>query len=57
MKAPLSKDIAKVLRNERNASDLVSQAIRSRSSNSGVVVTIGGTQKVYRPAGSLERKK
>lgn len=59
MKAPLSKQIARVLRNEDSASKLVSKVIESRNSNAHgrITVTIGNDRKVYRAAGSSANKK
>ena len=58
MKAPLSKEIAKVLQNSKSADNLIRDVITARRSSSGVIsVKVGGA--VYRQAGSshLQTKK
>ncbi|MDQ1089030.1 hypothetical protein [Siphonobacter sp. SORGH_AS_1065] len=57
MKAPLSKEIAKVLRNDASANKLISTVIRAREANKGVAVTVDGKTQVYRSSGSYSSSK
>lgn len=59
MRAPLSKHIARVLRNEQAASELVSKMINALSpeGQGRVTVTVDGETKVYRAAGSARIRK
>ena len=58
MKAPLSKEIAKILQNNKSADKLIKDVIKARRSSSGVI-TVNAGGSVYRQAGSshIQTKK
>lgn len=57
MKAPVSKDIARVLRDSRSARSLVNAVLKERSSlkQQGITITTDGVSKRYKPVAAIQR--